>query len=180
MAIKFSREPIEYGVERYTDDDAPNNDRQKWLKQNQRPVSEKSKADYSNYKNHQFFVRRAKLLRSIILVHCCAPLPLQGSLSVLRFLLLHKPTVTLAARFALQSVLDVQHVSPLCALSGANLGCASLPILRWPPISPNCYRVSAGVSDCCTSKFFFRFARAGLFVTAPLKRCRILLTIGSP
>jgi hypothetical protein len=61
MVKKLSREPIEYRVERYSDDDAPKNNRQKWTDQDQRPVSEKSKADNSNYKNHEFFVRRTEL-----------------------------------------------------------------------------------------------------------------------
>jgi hypothetical protein len=34
-------------------------------------------------------------------------------------------------------------------------GAHACPILRWRPISPNRYRISAGVSDCCTSKFVY-------------------------
>src|SRR5260370_42265510 len=48
MAIKFSLEPIEDWVERYGNDDAPDDDRQKRSDQDQRPVPQKSKADYSN------------------------------------------------------------------------------------------------------------------------------------
>src|SRR5262249_19230747 len=61
MAIKFSREPIEDWVERYRNDDAPDNDRQKWSDQDQRPVSQKSKAKYSNYQKHKFFIRCTEL-----------------------------------------------------------------------------------------------------------------------
>src|SRR5262249_20328844 len=56
MAIKFSREPIEDWVERYSNDDAPDNDRQKWSDQDQRPVPQKAEADYSNCQHHEFFV----------------------------------------------------------------------------------------------------------------------------
>jgi hypothetical protein len=73
MAIKFCREPIKDWVERYSNDDAPDNDRQKWSDQDQRPVSQKSKADYSNYENHEFFIRCTELERSIIVVHWCGP-----------------------------------------------------------------------------------------------------------
>src|SRR5262249_48042452 len=80
MAIKFSREPIEDWVERYRNDDAPDNDRQKWSDQDQRPVSQKSKAKYSNYQKHKFFVRCTELDRSIIVVHCFGPLCFSTSL----------------------------------------------------------------------------------------------------
>jgi hypothetical protein len=78
MAIESGREPIKYWVERYGNDDAPDNDRQKWSDQDQRPISQKSKANYSNYENHEFFVRCTELWRLIIVVHCCGPLGSQG------------------------------------------------------------------------------------------------------
>src|SRR6476619_758698 len=47
MAIEFIREPIEDRVERYRNDDAPHDDRQKRSDQDQRPVAQQSQADYS-------------------------------------------------------------------------------------------------------------------------------------
>ena len=42
MAMKFFREPIEDWVERYGNDDATDNDRQKRSDQDQRPVPQES------------------------------------------------------------------------------------------------------------------------------------------
>ena len=52
-------------------------------------------------------------------------------------------------------------ISDLCTAANSDY-------LRCPPISPTVIG-SRGVSGCCTSKFIFRFARAGLLHTAPLK-----------
>src|SRR5262245_27332357 len=70
MAIQFSRKPIEDRVERYRNDDAPNDDRQKWSDQDQRPVTEKPKADYSNGQQQEFVISCAELWKWIILFHC--------------------------------------------------------------------------------------------------------------
>src|SRR5262245_638010 len=84
MAIKFCREPIKDWVERYSNDDAPDNDGQKWSDQDQRPVSQKSKADYSNYENHEFFIRCTEFERSIIVLHGCGPLWFKSNLVMLK------------------------------------------------------------------------------------------------
>src|SRR4051812_18279470 len=73
MAIEFCREPIEDRVERHGNDDAPDNDRQKWSDQNKRPVSQQSEANDSNDEKHQLFIRCPELQRSFIVVHCRSP-----------------------------------------------------------------------------------------------------------
>jgi hypothetical protein len=60
MTIKFCREPIEDWVERYSNDNAPDYDRQKRSDQDERPVPQKSKADHSDDENHEFFVQCTK------------------------------------------------------------------------------------------------------------------------
>src|SRR5262249_51916358 len=56
MAMQFMREPIEDRVERYGNDDAPNDDRQKRSDQEQRPVAQKSQADDSNGQQQELVV----------------------------------------------------------------------------------------------------------------------------
>src|SRR5262249_57481913 len=70
MAMKFGREPIEDRVERDGNDDAPDDDRQKWSDQDQRPVAQKSKADYSNCQQQEVVIRCTELRRRMIVLHC--------------------------------------------------------------------------------------------------------------
>jgi hypothetical protein len=70
MAIEFRREPIEHRVERYGNDDAPDDDRQKRADQDKRPVSQKPEANDSNDEKHKLFIRCTGLQRSIIVIHC--------------------------------------------------------------------------------------------------------------
>ena len=71
MPIKSGGEPIENRVQRYRNDDAPDNDGQKWPDEDEGPVSQEAKADNSNGQNQEFSIRCAECQRpSIIVIHC--------------------------------------------------------------------------------------------------------------
>jgi hypothetical protein len=73
MAMEPGGQPIEDWIQRYRNNDAPDNDRQKWSDQDQRPVAQEPEADNSNCQDDERFIQRDGRQRAIIVFHC-APL----------------------------------------------------------------------------------------------------------
>src|SRR5262249_56940406 len=60
MPVKPGGEPVEDRVEGNRNDDAPDNDRQKWPDQNQGPIAQESEANNSNCQDYERIVPRTK------------------------------------------------------------------------------------------------------------------------